>query len=89
MKVMIDVQPGDALIFARLLNEDGGFRELATHRLLQQNKNAGIEPWTAFVTVLGRISQGFTEAIEQEKVYSLEDHRRRRQEIRELARIAA
>jgi len=86
MKVCIEVDGQDAQVFTQVLNEDGGFREAATHKLLQQNKAAGIERLTAFVAVLGRISKGFTEALERDNLLNLPARKR---EIRELARIAA
>lgn len=82
MKVEIDIHPTDALAFTRFLNEDEGLREGAVRLLLQQNNPAGIAKITTIVAVLGRISKGFVEALEREKLF---DAKTREAELRVLA----
>ncbi len=85
MKVVIDIHPSDAKTFVKYLNDDEGIRESAVRQLLSQNKPSGIEQMTAIVGCFGRISKGFMEALEQEKLL---DQTARAQVAKELAGLA-
>jgi len=64
MKIAIDLPEKDAETYFRLLNEDGGLRERAVEKLLQQNTAAGIEERTSYIKVLGAIARGFYLSLE-------------------------